>query len=51
VQTAQRPRPIGVTIIAILNISGGIIMLLIGLGLAVAGAFLPFVSQSEFQRQ
>ena len=50
-QTAAKPRPIGVTIIAILNIIGGIIMLLIGLGLAAAGAILPFVPQSEFQQQ
>jgi hypothetical protein len=40
-----------VTIIAILNIIGGIIMLLIGLGLAVAGAIIPFVPQSQFQQQ
>jgi len=40
-----------VTIIAILNIIGGIIMLLIGLGLAIAGAIIPFVPQSEFQQQ
>jgi len=51
VQTAPKPPPIGVTIIAILNIIGGIIMLLIGLGLAAAGAILPFVPQSEFQQQ
>ena len=39
------------TIIAILNIIGGIIMLLIGLGLAIAGAIIPFVPQSELQQQ
>ena len=50
-QTAPKSRPIGVTIIAILNIIGGIIMLLIGLALAAAGAILPFVPQSEFQQQ
>jgi uncharacterized membrane protein (DUF2068 family) len=40
-----------VTIIAILNIIGGIIMLIIALGLTIAGAILPFVPQSEFQQQ
>jgi lysylphosphatidylglycerol synthetase-like protein (DUF2156 family) len=40
-----------VTIIAVLNIIGGVIMLLIGIGLAVAGAIIPFVPQSEFQQQ
>jgi hypothetical protein len=43
--------PTGVTIIAILNIIGGIIMLVSGLGLVVAGAVLPFVLQSELQQQ
>jgi hypothetical protein len=51
VQTPSKSRPTGVTIIAILNIIGGIIMLLIGLALAAAGAILPFVPQSEFQQQ
>jgi lysylphosphatidylglycerol synthetase-like protein (DUF2156 family) len=51
VQTAPKSRPIGVTIIAILNIIGGVIMLLIGLGLAIAGAIIPVVPQSEFQQQ
>ena len=50
-QTTPKSRPTGVTIIAILNIIGGIIMLLIGLGLAIAGAIIPFVPQSEFQQQ
>jgi uncharacterized membrane protein (DUF2068 family) len=40
-----------VTIIAILNIICGVIMLLIGIGLAIAGAIIPFVPQSEFQQQ
>ena len=50
-QAPPKSRPTGVTIIAILNIIGGILMLLIGLGLTIAGAILPFVPQSEFQQQ
>ena len=50
-QSSSKSRPTGVTIIAVLNIIGGVIMLLIGIGLAVAGAILPFVPQSEFQQQ
>ncbi len=50
-QTTPNSRPTGVTIIAILNIIGGIIMLIIALGLTIAGAILPFVPQSEFQQQ
>ena len=50
-QATPKSRPTGVTIIAILNIIGGILMLLIGLGLTIAGAILPFVPQSEFQQQ
>ena len=50
-QTTPKSRPTGVTIIAILNIIGGIIMLLIGLGVAIAGAIIPFVPQSELQQQ
>ena len=42
-------RPTGVTIIAILNIIGGIIMLIGGIGATVAGAILPSlpISQSD----
>ena len=50
-QTTPKSRPTGVTIIAILNIIGGAIMLLIGIGLAIAGAVIPLVPQSEFQQQ
>ena len=50
-QSSSKSRPTGVTIIAVLNIIDGFIMLLIGIGLAVAGAILPFVPQSEFQQQ
>jgi hypothetical protein len=51
VSSSLKSRPTGVTIIAVLNIIGGVIMLLIGIGLAVAGAIIPFVPQSEFQQQ
>jgi hypothetical protein len=46
-------RPTGVILIAILNIIGGIIMLIIGPPLAFAGTIIPFVLQSipEQQRQ
>lgn len=37
----QKSRPTGVTIIAILNIIGGIVMLIAGLGLAAIGALFP----------
>jgi hypothetical protein len=41
VSTTAKPRPTGVTIIAILNIISGIIMLIGGLGLAAIGSILP----------
>jgi hypothetical protein len=41
VSTTTKPRPTGVTIIAILNIISGIIMLIGGLGLAAIGSILP----------
>ena len=40
-------RPTGVTIIAILNIIGGIIMLIGGIAAAAAGAILPSLSISQ----
>jgi uncharacterized membrane protein len=40
-----------VTIIAILNIIGGIIMLFYGLAFVALGAIIPFVLQSELQQQ
>ena len=39
--TTSKSRPTGVTIIAILNIIGGIIMLIIGFGLAAISSILP----------
>ena len=41
VSTTTKPRPTGVTIIAILNIISGIIMLIGGVGLAAVGSILP----------
>jgi uncharacterized membrane protein (DUF2068 family) len=40
----------GVTIIAILNIIGGIIMLFFGLAFVTLGAIIPLAPQSEFQQ-
>jgi len=39
--TTSKSRPTGVTIISILNIIGGIIMLIIGFGLAAISSILP----------
>ena len=50
-QTTPRPRPTGVTSLQFSTLLVASIMLLIGLGLSIAGAILPFVPQSEFQRQ
>jgi hypothetical protein len=49
-----KSRPVGVTIIAILNIIGGAFMLIFGIGLITLGAVLPtlppaFFNQSELQ--
>jgi hypothetical protein len=44
-------RPTGVILIAILNIIGGIIMLIIGPPLAFAGTIIPFVVQSIPEQQ
>jgi uncharacterized membrane protein len=49
-QSTPKSRPIGVTIIAILNIIGGIIMLFFGLAFVAFGAIIPLVPQSEFQQ-
>jgi hypothetical protein len=47
---AQGKRPTGVTIIAILNIIGGIIALFAGISIALASAFIPTImSDPEFQ--
>jgi uncharacterized membrane protein len=43
-------RPTGVTIIAILNIIGGIIMLFVGLGMLALGALIPMLPPSTFQQ-
>jgi uncharacterized membrane protein len=51
-QTTPKSRRLtGVTIIAILNIIGGIIMLFYGLAFVALGAIIPFVLQSELQQQ
>ncbi len=44
-------RPVGVIVIAILNIIGGIMMLIIGPPLAFAGTIIPFVLQSIPEQQ
>ena len=49
--TSTSSRPTGVIVIAILNIIGGIIMLIIGPPLAFAGTILPFVLQSIPKQQ
>ncbi|MDQ3888880.1 MAG: hypothetical protein M3251_06365 [Thermoproteota archaeon] len=49
--TTSTSRPTGVIVIAILNIIGGIIMLIIGPPLAFAGTIIPFVVQSIPEQQ
>ena len=49
VQNTPKSRPTGVTIIAILNIIGGIIMVFGGLVLVAAGAILPSLPPSTFE--
>ena len=49
--TTATSRPTGVIVIAVLNIIGGIIMLIIGPPLAFAGTILPFVLQSIPEQQ
>ena len=49
--TTATSRPTGVIVIAVLNIIGGIIMLIIGPPLAFAGTILPFVLQSIPKQQ
>ena len=48
-QSTPKSRPTGVTIIAILNIIGGIIMLIGGLFLITAGALIPSLPPSAFE--
>jgi hypothetical protein len=47
---APKSRPIGVTIIAILNIIGGAFMLVFGIGLITLGAILPTLPPSVFNQ-
>lgn len=49
-QSAPKSRPIGVTIIAILNIIGGVLMLFFGIGLITLGAVLPTLPPSVFNQ-
>ena len=48
-EPSAKKRPTGVTIIAILNIIGGIIMVAAGLVLIAAGSFLPSLPPSAFE--
>jgi hypothetical protein len=48
-QATPKSRPTGVTIIAILNIIGGITMLLGGITLVAAGTIIPSLPPSAFQ--
>jgi hypothetical protein len=49
-ESTPKSRPLGVTIIAILNIIGGIIMLVFGIGLITLGALLPTLPPSVFNQ-
>jgi hypothetical protein len=49
-QSTPKSRPIGVTIIAILNIIGGVLMLIFGIGLITLGAVLPTLPPSVFNQ-
>ena len=49
-QSTPKSRPTGVTIIAILNIIGGAIMLIFGIGLITLGAVLPTLPPSVFNQ-
>jgi hypothetical protein len=49
-QNTPKSRPIGVTIIAILNIIGGVLMLIFGIGLITLGAVLPTLPPSAFNQ-
>src|ERR671932_1613250 len=48
-QAIPKSRPTGVTIIAVLNIIGGVTMLVGGVLLVLAGTFLSSLPQSAFQ--
>ncbi|HZB81168.1 MAG TPA: hypothetical protein VE264_07825 [Nitrososphaera sp.] len=49
-QSSPTSRPLGVTIIAILQIIGGAFMLIFGIGLITLGAFLPTLPPSAFNQ-
>jgi hypothetical protein len=49
-QSTPKSRPLGVTIIAILNIIGGVIMLIFGIGLVILGAIVPTLPPSVFNQ-
>ena len=49
-QSTPKSRPVGVTIIAILNIIGGIIMLFGAIALITIGAVLPTLPQTAFNQ-
>jgi hypothetical protein len=49
-ESTPKSRPLGVTIIAILNIIGGVIMLIFGIGLVILGAVLPSLPPSVFNQ-
>jgi hypothetical protein len=49
-ESTPKSRPLGVTIIAILNIIGGVIMLIFGIGLITLGAVLPSLPPSVFNQ-
>jgi hypothetical protein len=49
-QGTPKSRPLGVTIIAILNIIGGVLMLIFGIGLITLGTVLPTLPPSAFNQ-
>jgi hypothetical protein len=49
-ESTPKSRPLGVTIIAILNIIGGVIMLIFGIGLVILGTVLPTLPPSVFNQ-
>jgi hypothetical protein len=49
-QATPKSRPLGVTIIAILNIIGGVLMLIFGIGLITLGTVLPTLPPSAFNQ-
>jgi hypothetical protein len=49
-QSTPKSRPLGVTIIAILNIIGGVLMLIFGIGVVILGAIVPTLPPSAFNQ-